>query len=183
MVELNFKTAFKYPFNRAKGMLNILWILLPIIGWFALGGFIVRIVKEFLKGKYKKLPEFSFKSDLKLGFFMFLKALPFFLGYMILIALLTFIHPSLELISYLIEFFVIPILTLNFIKKESISSYFEFEILKNVFSNFWEYVVAMIMDLLLFLVFLIMAIILIGIPAMTFTHSIFLANFYRKNIK
>ena len=75
MKPLDFKTAFKYPFNRAKGMWNILWVLLPIFGWFALGGYGIRIVKEFSHGKFKKLPVMSFGSDMKLGFFMFLKVL------------------------------------------------------------------------------------------------------------
>ena len=70
MTKLDFKTAFKYPFNRAKGMLNILWMFLPIIGWFALGAYSIIIVKEFSKGEFKQLPIFNFGSDLKLGFMM-----------------------------------------------------------------------------------------------------------------
>ena len=57
MKKLDFGTAFKYPFNRAKRMWYILWLLVPIIGWFALGGYSIRLVKEFTKGKYKHLPE------------------------------------------------------------------------------------------------------------------------------
>ncbi|MFH0857893.1 MAG: hypothetical protein V1848_04055, partial [Candidatus Magasanikbacteria bacterium] len=57
---LDFKVGFKYPFNRAKGMLNIFWIFLPIVGWFALGGYTVRIVQGFIRGEYKELPTMKF---------------------------------------------------------------------------------------------------------------------------
>ncbi len=80
--ELDFKTAFGYPFRRATGLLNILWVLLPIIGWFALGGCGIRIVKHFIKGDFNELPLFNFSEDLSLGFFMFIKAIPFAIVYM-----------------------------------------------------------------------------------------------------
>ena len=112
MTELNFKTAFKYPFNRAKGMLNIFWIFLPIIGWFALGGYGVRIVQEFSKGKFKKLPTMKFSSDLKLGFMMFVKAIPFVVVYGILTNILGAINPWIRgLADFFLGLFVVPILT------------------------------------------------------------------------
>jgi len=40
---LSFGDAFSYSFNRWKGLLNALWIFLPIFGWFALGGYSVRM--------------------------------------------------------------------------------------------------------------------------------------------
>ena len=83
MGKLDFKTAFKYSFNRAKGMWNILWMLLPVVGWFALGGYSVRIVQEFSQGKFKQLPIFEFRNDMKLGFFMFIKAIPFVVVYIL----------------------------------------------------------------------------------------------------
>ncbi len=183
MANLNFKAAFKYPFNRAKGMLNILWLLLPIIGWFPLGGYGVRIIQEFSKGKFKELPVFKFKSDFKLGFFMFLKAIPFVLVYMLFISLLEMISPVLDYASILFEIFVIPILTINFMNKQTVGSYFEFKKLKSVFTNLGDYIVAVLKSIGLFLVFLVMCIILVGIPAMAFTQNIFLADFYRRKVK
>ena len=60
MAIIDFKTAFYYPFNRPIGLLNILWVLLPIIGWFALFGYTIVIIKHFIKGDFKELPEFGF---------------------------------------------------------------------------------------------------------------------------
>ncbi len=184
MRKLDFKTAFKYPFNRAKGMLNILWILLPIIGWFALGGYGVRIIQEFSKGKFKKLPILKFESDLKLGFFMFLKALPFIIAYAALIAILGVVDEWLKTgVDMLLGIFVTPILTINFMNKQTVSSYFEFGKLEYVFANLGDYIVASLKGFLLFIIFLIMVVVLVGFPALCFTYYIFLADFYRRKVK
>jgi len=181
---LEFRTAFKYPFNRMKGLLNILWVLLPILGWFALGGYGVRIVQEFTKGQFKKLPIFKFSSDMKLGFFMFIKAIPFILVYMIILAIVGAIGPwTTGLIRVFLEFFVLPILTVNFINKMTVGSFFELSIINSVFANLGEYIIMMLKSILLFIIFIFMSIILIGIPGFVFTEHIFMANFYRKHVK
>lgn len=192
MKKLDFKTAFKYPFNRAKGMWNILWILLPVIGWFALTGYGVRIVKEFIKGKFKRLPIFKFKSDLKLGFMMFLKSIPFIAVYALVLLGLDAVANFLgiknqklfvDLINMLLALFVIPMLTINFINKQTIGSYFELKTVQSVFNNFGDYVVALFKCFVLGTIFLIMWVILIGLPAGTFTKNIFLVDFYRRKVK
>ena len=58
MDALDFKTAFMYPFHRAVWLLNILWVFLPIFGWFALMGYGVRLMQDFTKGSFEALPEF-----------------------------------------------------------------------------------------------------------------------------
>ncbi len=184
METLDFKTAFMYSFNRPKGMLNILWVLLPIIGWFALGGYGVRIIQEFSKGEFKQLPVFKFGSDLELGFMMFIKALPFVITYIIIISILNKIDIRMAgLANFLIGLFAVPILTINFFKKETVGSLFEFGIVKSVFNNLGDYIVAILKSILLGIIFLIMFIILVGIPAGTFTKNIFLADFYRRRVK
>ena len=183
MKNLTFKEAFNYPFNRAKGMLNILWILVPIIGWLALIGYTVRIVQEFTKGKYKKLPLFKFKKDLKLGFFMFLKSLPFILIYIIIIGIFNAITPWLDIAEHLINLFILPILTINFVKKMTVSSYFEFKIIKYVFNNFGDYIIILLKSILLSLIFFIMIIVLVGLPAGAFTKNMFIADFNRRRVK
>ncbi len=184
MDKLDFKTAFKYPFNRAKGMWNILWIFLPIIGWFALGGYCVRIVQEFSKGKFIQLPTFKFGSDLGLGVMMLIKALPFIIVYSIIIGILNIINPwARGLADFFLSLFVIPILTINFLNKETVGSFFEFKIIKHVFNNLGDYIVAVLKSILLCMVFLIMIIVLVGIPAGIFTQNMFLADFYRRKVK
>ncbi len=181
---VDFKTAFRYPFNRAKGMWNILWMLLPILGWFALGGYSVRIVKEFSKGRFEQLPTFQFKSDLKLGFMMFLKAIPFIIAYALIVNVLNTIGLGIGgSVNLFLSLFITPMLFINFFNKETIGSLFEFKIIKSVFNNLNDYVIALLKSILLSIIFLIMIIVLVGIPAGAFTKNIFLADFYRKNIK
>ena len=192
MKKLDFKTAFKYPFNRAKGMWNILWLFLPIIGWFALGGYSIRIVKELIKGKFERLPIFKFNSDLKLGFMMFLKSIPFMAVYTLLLLVLELVAVFLgiknqelfvDLINMLLALFVIPMLTINFINKQTIGSYFEIKMVKSVFNNMGDYIVALSKGLLLGIIFLVMWVVLVGLPAGTFTKNIFLTDFYRRKAR
>ncbi len=183
MAKLDFNVAFKYPFNRSEGMWNILWVFLPIFGWFALGGYGVRIIQEFSKGKFKKLPIFKFNNDLNLGFFMFIKSLPFLFSYLLLLTILYAISPWLGFIRIFIELFIIPILTINFLNKETVISFFEFKILNSVFDNLGDYLIVLLKSILLTIIFLIMIIVLVGLPALVFTRNIFLADFYRRRVK
>jgi hypothetical protein len=183
MTALDFNTAFSYPFKRKKALWNILLIFLPIIGWFALYGYTIRIVKEFSKGKFKQLPVLKFKSDMKLGFFMFFKSLPFVLVYMIIIGGLTAINPFLRLITLPFEILLLPILVVNFFNKETISSLFEFKLIHVVLDNLGDYIMVLLRGIALSLTFFIMWIVLIGIPAGAFTSYMFAADFYRRHVK
>ena len=184
MKNLNFETAFKYPFNRAKGLTNIFWIFVPIIGWFALGGYCIRITQEFIKGKFDKLPEFEFSNDLNLGFYMFLKSLPFAILYGALSSILDQKDSGAAwLLNLFISLFIVPILTINFYQKQTIASYFEFSTLKPVFEHLGDYTIALLKSILLGIIFLIMWIVLVGIPAGAFTKNIFLADFYGRRVK
>jgi hypothetical protein len=183
MKEIGFGTAFKYPFNRPVGMLNILWIFLPIIGWFALGGYGIRIVKHFTKGDFKELPEFKFGKSFKIGFFMFLKAIPFFLVYFAFQHAMSKLHWGGIAAVLFVSIFIVPMLTINFFKKETIGSYFEFDKVTPVFSNIQEYVIAVLKTIGLQLVFFVMIIVLVGFPALVFAKNIFLADFYRRFVK
>lgn len=183
MKVLDFETAFKYPFKRAVGLLNILWIFLPIIGWFALGGYTITIIKHFIKGDFKELPKLNFNRDISLGFFMFLKAIPFMVIYaLIQVGLGRF--PYAGLIGLLfISLFILPMLIMNFFKKETVGSLFEFGKVSAVFENFGEYLMVVLKSIALQIIFLIMIIVLVGIPAGSFTKNIFFADFYRKHCK
>ena len=165
-------------------MWNILWILLPIIGWFPLGGYGIRIIKEFTKGKFKKLPTFQFKSDFKLGFFMFLKAIPFILVYILITEGFGAINGNLgDFVTTLLELFIVPILTINFFVIGTVNSFFEFRTLKSVFYNLGDYIVALLKSILLALIFVVMCIVLIGLPALAFTDNMFIADFYRRKVR
>lgn len=182
-MSLDFETAFKYPFKRAVGLLNILWILLPIIGWFAYGGYIITIIKHYIKGDFKELPKFNFSRDISLGFFMFFKAIPFMIVYMAVQLALGFVPYVGVIVNLLINLFFIPILFMNFFNKETVGSLFEFSKISAVFENFGEYIMVILKSFALQIIFLIMIIVLVGIPAGSFTKNIFIADFYGRYCK
>jgi len=147
-------------------------------------GYGVRLMQDFSKGSFEALPEFSFVEDMKLGFMMFIKSLPFFIAYSVVIGIVTWLSPSIgNLVGTLLNIFVLPILAVHFINKETWKSYFEFDVVKSVFNNLMDYVVAVIKSITLAIVFVVLSIVVVGIPAMAFTPYIFLCDFYARNVQ
>lgn len=183
MKVIDFKTAFYYPFNRLEGLLNVLWILLPIIGWLALFGYTIVIIKHFIRADFSALPKFDFKDNLNLGFWMFVKIIPLMLAYMAIQFVAARI-PFIGLLATLfISLFVLPMLIINFFDKETVESSFELKKIKPVFKNIEEYLIVILKSVALQIIFLIMIIILVGLPAGMFTKNIFFADFYGKYVK
>jgi hypothetical protein len=130
---ISFSEAFKYPFKTPKRLLYALLLIVPIVGWFALFGYSVRLVNEFIEGRYEGLIKLDFMEDLKLGFMVFLKALPFYIVYVIILFAATYVSEAFgNLVSLLLGFFVIPMLAVNFFRKQTIESFFEFGVLNVV---------------------------------------------------
>ena len=189
MEKLSFKKAFKYSFNRPTGLLNILWLFVPIFGFLACTGYVFRIVKCFTEGKFEELPKLEFSSDMNLGFFMIIKSIPFVVVCGAIFYLLVFKIKNTELFALMVVplilfgLFIGPILFINFCKKEKMSALFEFSLLKIVFDNFADYLVVFLKGFGLGAIFSAMSIVLIGTPAGAFTGNIFFADFYRRHIK
>lgn len=186
---LTFGQGFSYPFNRAIGLLNILWILIPIVGWLAIGGYAIRIVREFSMGMTRELPKLSFWSDCGHALAMFFKALPFFIVYGLVIGLGGWLLDqvgtpgwALFIINLAINILVLPILTINFFRHATVASYFDLGVLSPVFEHIGDYLWAVIKDIALSIVFLVLCIVLVGLPALSFTKYIFLADFYRRRV-
>ena len=176
---ISLSEAFKYPFKVPKKLLYALLILVPILEWLVLFGYIIRLINEFVEGRYKEPIDLDLMEDLKLGIIDFLKALPFYITYIIVIFAVNYVSETLgNLIGLLLGFFVIPILMVNFFRKQTIESLFEFYILNFVKDNLGDYTVTVLKQSALEIVFAIISIVLIGIQAMIFTSSIFIANFY-----
>lgn len=181
---ISFSEAFKYPFKTPKRLLYALLIFVPIIGWLALFGYIVRLVNEFIEGKYEGLIKLDFMEDLKLGFTVFLKALPFYIVYVIILSATMYVSETLgNLINLLLGFFVVPMLAVNFFRKQTIESFFEFDVLNVVKDNIGEYVITVLKQYALVIIFVVLSIVLVGIPAMFFTNSIFVANMYGRLVE
>ncbi|MGB9940594.1 DUF4013 domain-containing protein [Methanosarcina sp.] len=184
METISFSDAFKYPFKTPKRLLYVLWLFIPVLGWLILFGYGVRLVNEFIEGRYEGLIKLDFMEDLKLGFITFLKTLPFYVLYIAIVFAATSINETLgNLVSFLLGFFVVPILVVNFFRKQTIESFFEFQLLDVVRDNLGDYIIAVLKQYALIIVFAILSIVLVGIPAMFFTNSIFIANLYGRLVE
>ncbi len=184
---LDFTKAYKYPFRRWVGLLNILWLLVPVYGWFLLIGYKVRIINEFLVQKWNKLPEIRHGSDFTLGWLMFWKGFPAMAA--LIAAASLFGLESVRLGSWSMLLFtalallIVPILSINFLKKQRVSACFEFDLVRVVFHNFEDYVIALFNELALGMIWLVMAVILVGIPSAFYMKNVFMAEFYRTHVK
>ena len=181
---ISLSDAFKYPFKTPNRLIYALLVLIPILGWLVLFGYMVRLINEFIEGRYEGLIKLDIIENLKLGFITFLKALPFYIVYAIVVSAATYVSANLgSLVNLLLAFFVIPILAVNFFRKQTIESFFEFDVLNIVKDNLGDYIVTVLKQYVLSIGFLILSIVLIGIPALLFTNSIFIANFYGRYIE
>jgi len=116
--------------------------------------------------------------------------LPFLIAYALVMEILrnlTGAHPEepslIDFVDMLIAIFCFPMLFMNFLRKESIESLFEFRVLRPVVDNLGDYLMALLKSLGLLVIFLLMSIVLIGIPALAFTKNLFIADFYRRHVK
>ncbi len=181
---ISLSDAFKYPFKAPKKLLYALLLLIPILGWLVIFGYVVRLVNEFIEGRYEEPIDIDLMGDLKLGAITFVKALPFYLAYAVVIFAVSYISASLgSLVELLLGVFVLPLLAVNFLRKQTIESFFEFDVLNVIRDNLEDYIVTVLKQYALVIVFAILSIVLIGIPAMIFTNSMLIANFYRRKIE
>ena len=178
---ISLKEGLKYPWNKASRLWNILWLLFPIFGWFALAGYFKRIIKELVKGNNKQLPEFGkFWQNFKDGIIIFVFMIPTIIA-LFMVKMIPLIG---DVLSTLIEVFLLPWLIINFFVKETFDSLWD---IKNAFSlvfeNAVDYIFAYLKTLIFTLIYGLLSIVLVGIPCYIFGNSFFLAEFYRNNKK
>jgi hypothetical protein len=176
-----FVEGLKYPWAKPGRLWNVLWMLVPIIGWFALYGYVVRIVQELCKGRNKELPKMDkFWDKFKIGFMIFIKMIPFAILLGVVSWILRMIPIAGLIVYWFIAFFIVPYLSMNLMVTEKFSSQFEFsKAVKVVFGNFKKYVIALLMTIFYTAVYVILMFVLVGIPCLSFGGYYFLADFYR----
>lgn len=175
---MKFSEGLKYPWGKPKRLWNVLWILIPILGIFAIMGYGKKIVNSIVKGNKKELPQFgSFGENLGIGFMLFLKVIPI----LIVLMIVNFIPVIGQIIYLIIAIFFLPWLMINLMQKYTIASTFEFDKAANiVFNNFVEYLVILVKSVVYAAIYGILSIVLVGIPCSIFGKYIYLADFYRK---
>ncbi|MBD3248752.1 DUF4013 domain-containing protein [Candidatus Woesearchaeota archaeon] len=176
MVE--FVEGLKYPWGNPKKLWNILWVLVPILGIFALIGYVQKIMRSIVGGDVSGLPEFgNFMENLKNGFVLFLKMIPI----MVVVVIVNMI-PFIGWFAYLlITVFFLPWLMINLFVKDTLKATFEFEkAAKAVFGNFVEYIIAYVKTIVYAIIYGLLSLVLVGIPCLQFGQNIYLADFYAK---
>ncbi|MBW2969286.1 DUF4013 domain-containing protein [Candidatus Woesearchaeota archaeon] len=182
--------ALKFPFARIKRLFYWLWILIPIFGWFAFSGYIMRIIQSVIKGKYKQAPKFGkFWPNFILGIYVFI--LSAVIGIVIMpVSFLQFAGPFGFIAYYAVIIyisFIAPIMFIQLAEKESLTHAFNVvRAHKIVFGNFKEYIIVVLQQLAVAIVLLIASIpiitLIFTLPAMSYSKNYLYARFYR-NVK
>jgi hypothetical protein len=181
---ITFSDALKFPFKVPARLLYALLLLIPILGWIILFGYGVRLINEFIEGRYNGPIKIEYIEDLKLGFIAFVKLIPLYIVHLIIVGSIMYASMTLgKLVNFMLAFFILPMLIVNFMRKQTVGSAFEFQVLNVVKDNSGDYIVTMLKQILLGFIFMLLSFVLIGIPALIFTNSIFIANFYGKYIE
>lgn len=177
--ESEISDGLKYPWLHARRLWNILWVLLPILGWLALLGYVKRIVNALVKGDKEGLPEFGpFGSNMSEGFWVFVKMLPL----MVLVWVINMLPLIGPLVYAFLALFFVPYLTMHFMVRGDFAATFDYKaVIKHVFGNLKDYAVALLKSVVYYAVYFVLSFVLVGIPCLTFGSYFFLAEFYAKN--
>lgn len=172
----SFSDGLRYPWGVPKRLLNILWALIPVLGWLALVSYYQSMIRVIVAGNKTNLPEFiGFGENLRKGFLLFVKSLPLLIAYS-----LIFSVPGIGRVAGFIAFvFFLPYLGINLFVTDKFEESFNIpKVWDNVFSNLREYLIAYVKTIGFVLIYVPLLIILIGIPCLHFGCLFFLAEFY-----
>lgn len=180
--------TLKYPFKRFKRIWNFYWILIPIIGYFALMGYIVDILKSVFRGE-EEMPKFvGFWKNVGKGFFLFLALIIIQIVYNILIYLFRFIPVlgvilTIVLVIYLI--LLCPMLIMQYAITEKFKDALDIaKATRTMFIDFWAYVLVILKLFVVMLVWLAASIpiitLIVTVPLMSFSQYYMYGTFYRE---
>jgi len=175
----SFAAGMKYPWAVPARLLNILWVLIPVVGVFTLYGYIIKVITGMVQGQ-NSLPDFGdWGENTKEGFFLILRMIPFMIVFWIVSFVLMFIPVLGQLAFSLLCFLFVPWLVTNLIVKRKVSAAFDVQgAAKAVFGNFGGYIMALVRTVGFAIVYGLLSMIVIGIPALLFGQNYYLARFY-----
>ncbi len=182
------REALKYPFAKFKRLFYWLWLLIPIIGWLAFSGYILRIIQNIIKGKYKAAPKFGkFWPNCRIGLYAWI------LGIVISVAVMVFAGLRMVggipgiIVYYIVVIYVSlisPIMMIQLAETESLTKAFNVvRAHKIVFGNFSKYIVVILQQIAVGIVLLVASIpiitLIFTLPAMSYSKNYLYARFYR----
>jgi len=180
--------AIKYPFKKFPRMLNFFWSIIPVIGTFAVLGYILKIINAVRKN-LKELPPFgSFTENLKDGFKAFIWEIGIGIPLIVLLAVAGYIPVLSDLlvpILLILAGMTVPIMFIQFAEKRDFKDGFDvkraFQFVRN---NFISELI-LIIKLIIFAIILLIASLpivtmIITLPVATYGSYYMWASFYRE---
>ena len=180
---LSFGDGMRYPWGKPKLLWNALWVIIPILGWFALMGYFRDIVRSIASGNRSSLPEFGkLGENFVNGFIVFVKLLPLYLVYNLLSFVLAFIPVIGALAVLFVAIFIMPYLVLHFLVTDKFEDTFAVKKAWDaVLGDFVEYLLAYVRTIGYGFVYLLLSFVLVGIPCLMFGNTIYLVDWYAKH--
>ncbi len=178
-IESEVSDGLRYPWGHARRLWNILWALLPILGWLALLGYVKKITNALVKGDKAGLPEFgSFSMNMKEGFWVFVKMIP-----LMIVVMVVQMVPLVGWLAYmLLAIFFVPYLAIHFLVRGDFAATFDYKaVIEHVFGNLKDYAVALLKTIVFYVVYFVLSFVLVGIPCLYFGSCFYLAEFYANN--
>ena len=183
--------ALKYPFAKFKRLFYWLWLFIPIFGWLAFSGYVLRIIQEVIKGKHRQVPKFGqFWPNCKLGLLAWIISIVIAVV-MLFVGLLQLVLGLWGTVIYYISVIYIslisPIMIVQLAETEDLAKGFNFiRAHKVVFGNFWPYIIMLLKQLVVTIVLLLASIPIITLvftfPAMSYSKQYLYSRFYA-NVK
>lgn len=177
--KLDLEDSFAYCWKNPKRLLYSLWILVPIFGWFALAGYIRKLVVDQIEGNFKEVPAFgdfweNFTDGLLIVILSIIPSLLY--GLLAVIVSLTLIGIPFVIVIYAL---VGPVLTVHFMKELKMSAWFEVGFAWNmVFKNFEDYILVFIFQIIYGIAYAALTYLIIGFPGAIYGRLIHIADFY-----
>lgn len=185
MAYLSLKQGIKFPWQKPRRLLYALWILVPIFGWFAMAGFGVKIIKNLVKGKNKEVPEFGkFWENFLNGCIIILKIIPLLIVITIcdwLLIKIPLLGTLLYIMFVLLTLLLVPYLFVNLVVTWQVEESFNVKKAWSVITkNLKDYLIAYLKSFAYGIIYILLSIILIGIPCNMYGKYYFFSDFYRK---
>lgn len=184
---------FRYPWEQWTRIFNFWWVLIPILGWFALMGYTKKIINELLAGNNKELPKFgSFGENMKTGFFFFVYTLVLgiVLGIVFMIlgfvfGLIPFLGQIIMILIQLYAGFMASLMVMDYVKKGNFAAGWDIAgVNKVIINNIEEAVMTILKTLIVVIGYLLASVlivtIVVTIPAAVLSSYYLYAEFYNK---
>lgn len=186
-----FFEALQYPFNSkgwiSKAAIGAVLMIIPILGWFTLAGYMVRIIREVMDGN-QELPEYDYGADFSRGLMIFLFSLAYEIPAIIIAVILRSVMGQNvigQLLASVVGFVISLLITVAMIRyaqTEDTSVYLQLGENANTLTNNLGTVISYFINTLLFgviaWIMIVIGIFLCVIPALILAPMLYFGYAY-----